>query len=61
MLCKECGCELRIAKSETQVNGDASPTTQTRVLLIQSLICTNDQCAMYKKIAHKSETQLFPE
>ncbi|MEF9976140.1 MAG: hypothetical protein RR271_07035 [Oscillospiraceae bacterium] len=61
MLCKECGCELRIAKSETQVFGDASPNTQTRVLLMQSLICTNVQCAMHKKEVCKSETQIFPE
>ncbi|MEG1753762.1 MAG: hypothetical protein RR234_07600 [Christensenella sp.] len=61
MLCKECASELRISKSETIVHGDKSPNTQTRVVVEQSMICTNRQCGMFNKIAEKVETQIFPE
>ncbi|MBP8854967.1 MAG: hypothetical protein KBG54_00510 [Oscillospiraceae bacterium] len=61
MLCKECAAELRINKSETVVQGDASPDTQTRVLMRQTLVCTNKQCAQYQKPNAVIETQVFPQ
>lgn len=44
MLCKSCGCEMRIASSGTRVTGDSSPDTPTYVYSVQTLRCMNRSC-----------------
>ena len=44
MKCPKCGIELRITSTRTQVEGDKSPDTPTRVFTVQDLTCVNPQC-----------------
>lgn len=44
MLCKTCGCEMRIVFTGTRVTGDNSPDTPTKVYTVQTLRCLNRNC-----------------
>lgn len=44
MLCPQCKCELHIKETRTEVVGDESPDTPTRVYQVQDMICANENC-----------------
>ena len=50
MLCPVCGIQARIDRSYTQVEGDQSPDTTTRVYTVQEIVCRNPQCPQYGEI-----------
>lgn len=47
MRCKKCGIEMRIMKTETRVEGDKSPDTETKVFAVQMFGCINPSCEGY--------------
>lgn len=49
MLCKSCGCEMRIVGTKLCVSGDTSPDTPTRIVRVQTLRCINVHCANPKE------------
>ena len=60
MLCKNCGCEMRIVFSGTRVQGDTSPDTQTRVFTVQTLRCLNRNCPKQDEVTVEHEQPLMP-
>lgn len=49
MKCKYCGIEAIIDKSYTEVEGDRSPDTPTKVYTVQEITCRNPRCGHYQK------------
>lgn len=47
MLCPSCKTELRIQRSRTEVEGDNSESTATKVYTVQDLVCVNQECPQY--------------
>ncbi len=44
MQCPLCKSDCRITNTRTQVVGDNSPDTQTRVYAVQEMSCINQNC-----------------
>lgn len=50
MKCPECGLEMVISKTWTEVRGDDSPDKETIVETVQDLSCRNPQCPNYQTV-----------
>lgn len=59
MLCPKCKCEMRISTTETSVEGDESPLTQTKVYTVQTLCCRNPACENFGRATQTVRTQLY--
>ncbi len=61
MKCPKCAIELRIASTRTQVEGDKSPDTPTRVYTVQDLTCVNPQCENYGMPVQQTRHLLYED
>ena len=52
-LCPKCKTATYIGKTYTEVEGDNSPDTPTRVYTVVEQVCRNPQCEDYKKVIAK--------
>lgn len=58
MKCPLCDIEMSIQRSYTEVTGDDSPDTETKVFTAQEMTCRNKQCSNYGKVVDTVRTQL---
>lgn len=58
MICPKCKCEMRIAATRTEVTGDKSPDTPTKVMTVQDLVCRSAQCDNFNRIVKTIKTEL---
>ncbi|MGI6260284.1 MAG: hypothetical protein ACOYJR_00395 [Acutalibacteraceae bacterium] len=49
MNCKTCGNEMAITGSRIAVEGDTSPSEETRVFRVLQFACRNPHCAAHGK------------
>lgn len=61
MRCPECGLEAIISYSRTEVEGDKSPDTETRVFTVLEYQCRNPTCPQNGKSVGESKHQTYPE
>ena len=61
MKCPKCGIEMRITSTRTQVEGDKSPATQTRVFTVQDLTCVNPQCENSGKTVQQTRHLIYED
>lgn len=59
MLCKYCGIDTTISKTETKVFNDDTPTEPTEVYTVQELECINPNCAYHGKTVAESKTLIY--
>ena len=58
MKCPLCDVEMSIQKAYTEVEGDNSPLTETKVYTVHELTCRNKQCSNYGKVVETLKHQL---
>ena len=59
MRCDKCDLDMFIDSSITEIEGDKSPDTQTKVFTVQSLSCHNPKC-VYKGKSYEIKIQTYP-
>lgn len=59
MKCPLCSIEMIIQKTYTEVEGDNSPDTQTKVYTLQELSCRNKKCGNYGKVVETVKHQIL--
>lgn len=59
MKCPLCNIEMMIRKTYTEVEGDESPDTPTKVYTVQDLVCRNRKCGNYEKIVETVKTPIY--
>ena len=59
MLCKKCGIEGRIASTRTEVAGDQSPDTTTKVYSVMEVTCINPQCECFGKVIEEKRVLIY--
>lgn len=50
MKCPDCGIEMIIKATRTEVVNDDTPDKETEVYTVQDLYCRNKECANYGQI-----------
>lgn len=59
-LCPLCRNLLRITETHTEVEGDSSSATETRVYTVQTLSCRSKSCANYGKPVAENRLLIYP-
>ena len=44
MECPDCGCRMKIERTYLEIEGDDSPSLETKVYSVQELCCRNPKC-----------------
>ena len=60
MLCKKCNTECFIDRTETIVEGDNSPDTETKVYKNLIYVCRNPKCTEFKKDIGEEKILIYP-
>lgn len=61
MKCPKCGLEAQINRSKTEVTGDNSPDTETKIFTVLTFVCRNPQCGEHQKQIGEVRHQIYPE
>ena len=61
MVCPICSNLLRIASSRVKVTGDDDPETQTRVFVVQELVCRSRRCPNFWRVVEQNCVQTYPQ
>ena len=61
MVCPICSNLLRIASSRVKVTGDGDPKTQTRVFVVQELVCRSRRCPNFGRVVEQNCVQTYPQ
>ncbi|MCI6305872.1 MAG: hypothetical protein SPJ32_04660 [Oscillospiraceae bacterium] len=52
---------MRIASSRVKVTGDDDPKTQTRVFVVQELVCRSRRCPNFGRVVEQNCVQTYPQ
>ena len=61
MQCPKCGVEAAIMNTRTEITGDQSPETQTRVWSVLMYQCRNPACKAFRTDVGETRHLVFPE
>ena len=61
MKCEKCGLEGLIYSSETDVEGDKSPETKTKVFEKMHFMCRNEKCGNFRKEIGTERVEIYSE
>ena len=59
--CPKCSLALRMGESWTQVEGDRSPDTPTKVYMAVNQYCANPQCENYGQTVETQRILMYEE
>ena len=59
MKCPQCDIEMMIKKTYTEVEGDTSPDTVTKVFNVQDMTCRNPKCENFEKVVKTVKNQIL--
>ena len=61
MECPDCGCRMKIERTYLEIEGDDSPSLETKVYSVQELCCRNPKCIRYgrmvQQVRHRIDRQ----
>lgn len=61
MNCKSCGLEMFIKDTHTEVEGDKSTDTDTKVYYVPRFFCNNPQCTQKGKLVDGEKILIYDE
>ena len=58
MKCPLCKIDARICSSKNIVEHDDTPDEETKLYIVQTLKCRNEQCSNYNQVVETVKTEL---